>query len=349
MEEENFTTPENNVTNESLKRHLTTVTPFSKYLAMILFVALPFVGFWLGMQYQETEKDEGYLPKTEYGENSSSREEQNHQTQQETENDSPYTIQNCEDITFPDSKDNCYFDYAQSRDNSNLCQHILDPERKTQCFDYLSQTDEEILEVYTLSSLPEALGIGDAGEVFFSIGYAGVLEKANIKVYEVTKSGEVVKELGVLNDDGENGDLASGDYLYGGTFDIGPFGNEQEIHYQATLEFPLDDSINTSSELHTFYITRFPTEQIPNFTPIFSEEMVLNEVLVSFKDNVTPDRIEEIVNDIDGTIVDVIYGLNVYEIGLTTNSADEVLRVVEILERYTEVEYAEPNGITSID
>lgn len=44
-----------------LPKELTAVTPLSKYLAMILFIALPFVGFFLGMRYQEmmnfTDKD----------------------------------------------------------------------------------------------------------------------------------------------------------------------------------------------------------------------------------------------------------------------------------------------------
>jgi hypothetical protein len=35
-----------------LPKSLTTVTPFSKALAMILFILLPFVGFYLGMNYQ---------------------------------------------------------------------------------------------------------------------------------------------------------------------------------------------------------------------------------------------------------------------------------------------------------
>jgi hypothetical protein len=35
-----------------LPKELTTVTLFSKYLAMILFVAFPFVGFFVGIQYQ---------------------------------------------------------------------------------------------------------------------------------------------------------------------------------------------------------------------------------------------------------------------------------------------------------
>lgn len=33
-------------------KSLTTVTPLSKTIALILFIALPFLGFVLGMQYQ---------------------------------------------------------------------------------------------------------------------------------------------------------------------------------------------------------------------------------------------------------------------------------------------------------
>ena len=37
-----------------LPKELITVTPLSKVLASILFIALPFIGFSLGMQYQQT-------------------------------------------------------------------------------------------------------------------------------------------------------------------------------------------------------------------------------------------------------------------------------------------------------
>ncbi len=37
----------------ALPKSLTTVTTFSKTLAMILFILLPFVGFYLGIQYQK--------------------------------------------------------------------------------------------------------------------------------------------------------------------------------------------------------------------------------------------------------------------------------------------------------
>lgn len=33
-------------------KNLRTVTPLSKLIALILFIALPFIGFALGMQYQ---------------------------------------------------------------------------------------------------------------------------------------------------------------------------------------------------------------------------------------------------------------------------------------------------------
>ncbi len=35
-------------------KYLTTVTPLSKYLAMFLFITMPFVGFYLGVQYQKS-------------------------------------------------------------------------------------------------------------------------------------------------------------------------------------------------------------------------------------------------------------------------------------------------------
>lgn len=52
MEHTNDTPPQEGNTNEDWKRRFTEVTPLSKYLALALFIALPFLGFWLGMTYQ---------------------------------------------------------------------------------------------------------------------------------------------------------------------------------------------------------------------------------------------------------------------------------------------------------
>ena len=37
-----------------LPKSLTTVTPLSKTIAFILFILMPFIGFYLGMHYQKT-------------------------------------------------------------------------------------------------------------------------------------------------------------------------------------------------------------------------------------------------------------------------------------------------------
>lgn len=40
--------------NNYWKKQFTTVTLLSKTIALILFILLPFIGFYIGMQYQKT-------------------------------------------------------------------------------------------------------------------------------------------------------------------------------------------------------------------------------------------------------------------------------------------------------
>lgn len=53
MKEENLITSNNDVSKKPSKHYLTTVTPLSKYLAMILFVVLPFLGFYIGLNLRK--------------------------------------------------------------------------------------------------------------------------------------------------------------------------------------------------------------------------------------------------------------------------------------------------------
>ena len=43
---------------DSIKGHFSTVTTFSKYLAILLFIALPFIGGWIGWK-EGKEREEG--------------------------------------------------------------------------------------------------------------------------------------------------------------------------------------------------------------------------------------------------------------------------------------------------
>lgn len=38
---------------KGLPKSLTTVTPLSKFIAFVLFVLMPFIGFYIGMNYQK--------------------------------------------------------------------------------------------------------------------------------------------------------------------------------------------------------------------------------------------------------------------------------------------------------
>lgn len=55
-------------TPRDVKHHFTTVTPLSKFLAMVLFIAMPFAGFGLGLKYgmeMKTESLQGVVERTE--------------------------------------------------------------------------------------------------------------------------------------------------------------------------------------------------------------------------------------------------------------------------------------------
>ncbi len=47
-----------------LPKYLTTVTPFSKYLALSLFIILPLVSFYLGIYFQRHIQSPNYIPTT---------------------------------------------------------------------------------------------------------------------------------------------------------------------------------------------------------------------------------------------------------------------------------------------
>jgi len=49
--QENTSFQEENQEEGGIKKQLTTVTPFSKYLALALVIALPFIGGWIGYTY----------------------------------------------------------------------------------------------------------------------------------------------------------------------------------------------------------------------------------------------------------------------------------------------------------
>ena len=50
----------------SLPKSLTTVTTFSKLIALILFITFPFVGFYIGVEYQKNINNQTFIQESKY-------------------------------------------------------------------------------------------------------------------------------------------------------------------------------------------------------------------------------------------------------------------------------------------
>ncbi len=318
------------------------ITPFIKYLAIMLFIVLLFIVFWISVGY--LNKEENALIERDAP----------------ASNNQPIEVYSekitlCETIQIEVSKDQCYLDYAQSRKDITLCEYIKNQEKQKQCKEYLN-LEEPPITIYTLSSYPSAIAVGEKKKIMFTVSQAGTLEKAAVHVEQINEKGDVIHIVGMLNDEGKDGDLRANDFVYGGEFTVGSYNTEQSIHYHAIFVFSNNVIQPIKTDEYLFSVTNFPLDS-PPFDPSkvvdnprTGEQMISNEVLVGFNEGVTPDRIREIVKEIDGEVINVIFGLNSYRIKISdTGNAAEVYRIIKILEKFSEVEYAEPNGVTSID
>jgi hypothetical protein len=385
------------------KRQLTAVTPLSKYLAMALFVLLPFAGFIVGYIHGvQNGPVPGSCPGCSYEawvEEGESKTDLRHKecvsfnvggrsgecaqnapdycrvvyyppscptcqdgagcgyasSDREVNVSMPIKIQECESFQYEDSVDLCYLQFAVSRDDSSLCTHIQNADQRSTCIAQLTPEDD-MVELYTLGSYPEALRVGEQADVTFTISYAGTEEKATIKLYQINDAGERVVTLGVLADDGVGEDLSAGDYVYSGTFAVGPYDDEQTLQYAAELHWSNEALPPILSDLYKLHVSSLPIEHsrgdiVTVTDPVSGEMIVAGQVLVSFSDTTTSDRAREIAARVEGDVIDVLYlpPSMVLVIQIPGMEATDIYNAIDILETFNEVEYVEPNGVTTID
>lgn len=261
----------------------------------------------------------------------------------------------CEEIIYEDSKNNCYLDYAMSRNNKNLCEKITDNALKNQCYNILSEKDKKDIPVlWALGSEPDAMPVAKTADVLFTTMQTGIESKADkIIVEEIDNLGKVLKIIGDLNDDGIDGDLTANDYVYSGTFKIHS-SKEGNLFFRAKADF-LNISESIYTDKYKFGVTRF---SVGSYSSDMSkvvidsktgEEMISNEVIVGFIDGTSPDTIENIVEAVNGEVVGIIFGIGLYQIKIfDTGDATGVNKTIDKLLNYSEVEYAEPNYITTV-
>lgn len=331
----------------NIKKQFTTVTILSKYLALALFITLPFLGFWIGLKYI-SDGEVVQIP--------------DQQDFLNGQQDVKFArIDGCEELLYKESVDTCYFSYAQTRGEVGLCDFIVDNEERSQCITYVTPKVQKI-ELYTLGSSPPAIPVGQEQDVTFRISYFGTEESARVTLYRMREPDNSLEVVTELYDDGMDEDHDAGDYAYSGKSRIGPYSSEQVIRFVARVVWSDHVHPIMTSETHKITITNFPigpaksdlskyVRDIGTLGEIFSNEILSNEVTVAFVDGTTPTRIREIMNSINGEVIGVLFGfsLDMYQVRIPdTGSAKGVYDAIDNFMSYEDVEWAEPNSIVSV-
>jgi len=214
---------------------------------------------------------------------------------------------------------------------------------------------EQIPILGPLGSDPDAVAISTATSVLFTAMLSGSnLTPTDIVVKEVDALGNPIATLGSIVDDGSSGDLQTGDNVYSGTFEISS-NIEGVLYFKAVATFSgIPDPVCSTPCM--VGVTDLPVEVHPSdMTKVVMDdtsggEIISNEVLVSFEDGTELGTAESIVESIGGTIVGMIYGLGIFQVGIPdTGDSDGVYAAIAALLDYPEVDCAEPNGVDMTD
>ncbi len=225
----------------------------------------------------------------------------------------------------------------------------------------------EPLFVYKPSSKPVGIPPGKKEEVRFHVSVAGSSQPPKVLfLHKLDQNNELIfPPEAELYDNGENGDEQARDFRYTGN--VGIISSiETSFDYKVRAEYFGKTII---SKAYTFHITSVPIGVKPldpnklvtdpsNRLRIFS-----NLVVVGIKPEIQikKDRIEEIVQSVNGVIVSHWPPLRLYSIEIEGDgTAVGVQRAIDIISTFSEVRYAVPsrevvplahsfNGIPPID
>ena len=162
------------------------------------------------------------------------------------------------------------------------------------------------------------------------------------------------QRLGVMNDEGRDGDLYAGDGIYSLQVTF----KEHEVG-RVPLRVVWQQESGPVYSKNTGFLevspTRFPlTPAESDMTkavkdPDSDGKLIYDEVTLFFKDGTSYDRIEAIIHDVKGVIIGRLPELGAWQIRLPwSTGAKDVKETIRRLKTYSEVEEAEPNSVASL-
>jgi len=202
-----------------------------------------------------------------------------------------------------------------------------------------------------LSALPGAVAPAEAVKVLFTILITGTAPSSGkINLEELDAAGSFIAERGVLVDDGKNGDLAAGDFIYSAQVELNKL-LDGKRYFRARLS---NGKKNFYSAMYTFYVTRFPVQPADTALkkkitdPVSGEKVIANILLVTFTPETDALAIAEIIAASGGKVIGTLLKLGIYQVELSGAPTMATINLAQQkLLKYKQVLSVEPDYVMS--
>ncbi|MBC8555542.1 MAG: S8 family serine peptidase [Candidatus Brocadiales bacterium] len=196
---------------------------------------------------------------------------------------------------------------------------------------------------------PSGIQVNQAAQVFF--GAQLDIENgapAALILEETDSLGNLIQTIGLLQDNGLDGDVVANDRMYGATFLVDS--NTEGKKYYRTSFF--DGNQIAYSTLTALPVVDFPTTAANSNPDMLIEsddplvQVYADHIVVSFNDWVTSTEIKQVVQAVGGEIIGSIPDLNIVQIGFAQKTLPELQAIIDAYTSRPEVEFAELSSKT---
>ena len=170
----------------------------------------------------------------------------------------------------------------------------------------------------------------------------------SLELEETDSNGTFIATVGMLLDNGQDGDVTENDGIYSGTFLISS--NVEGKKYYRVSFVDIGHSSVTS-----LAIVDFPTTTaIPNPDALIETDDPLvkvyaDHIIVSFKEKILSSIIKHVVNEVGGEIIGSIAGFAIIQVGFEQKTLPELELLIDAYNAREEVEFAELSGQEDVD
>lgn len=199
---------------------------------------------------------------------------------------------------------------------------------------------------------PGGIQLNQVEDVFFGVQLdIGNGAPESLMLEETDSNGNVIQTIGLLFDNGLDGDVVADDGMYGATFPI--TGNtEGKLYYRVSF---FDGNQTAYSALTALAVVDFPTTTSvvdPNMLIETDDPLISvysDHIVIIFNDDISSSDIKNIVQEVGGTIIGSIPDLNIIEVGFESKTLLELIALIEAYSLRPEVETADLSIKVDVD